>query len=160
MAKKQYMDDATFQEMKGAFQEAAEFVEGKRADLRTTTLAMPEPPSPMTARAIVTLRKSVKCSQTMFARFLNVSASTVRGWEQGTRSPGDAGLRLLEIAKNNPEVMFLKQKAALVAMEDRFDVAEMRRRLTKSSGTLSLGELVAILGRETPQPRKVANKKK
>ena len=110
MAKKKYMDDSTFQELKGAFEEAAEHAAGKRADLRTTTLVMPEPPSPMNPGAIVRLRKNLRCSQAMFAKFLNVSLSTVRGWEQGVRSPSDAGLRLLEIAKKNPEVMFMKPK--------------------------------------------------
>ena len=104
--KKKYMDDAAFQELKGAFEEAAQHAEGKRADLRTTTLAMPEPPAPMNPRAIIGLRRSARCSQVMFAKFLNVSVSTVRGWEQGARAPSDAGLRLLEIAKKHPEVMF------------------------------------------------------
>ena len=115
--KKKYMDDATFQELKGAFEEAAEHAEGKRADLRTTTLAMPEPPAPMDAEAIIRLRKSVNCSQAMFAKFLNVSTSTVRGWEQGARSPSDPALRLLEIADRHPEVMFMKKRTERVTVK-------------------------------------------
>ena len=41
----------------------------------------------------------------LFARFLNVSANTVRSWEQGTRRPRGADLKLLSIAKKNPQVL-------------------------------------------------------
>ncbi len=34
---------------------------------------------------------------------LNVSAETVRAWEQGKREPDGAALRLLQIAEQHPE---------------------------------------------------------
>lgn len=36
---------------------------------------------------------------------LNISPKTVQAWEQGSREPGDAALKLLTIAKNHPEVL-------------------------------------------------------
>jgi putative transcriptional regulator len=41
----------------------------------------------------------------MFARLLNVSMKTVQAWEQGTRTPSDAGLKLLAIAEKHPEAL-------------------------------------------------------
>jgi DNA-binding transcriptional regulator YiaG len=36
---------------------------------------------------------------------LNISPKAVQAWEQGSREPGDAALKLLTIAKNHPEVL-------------------------------------------------------
>ncbi len=36
---------------------------------------------------------------------LNVSPRTVRAWEQWTREPSDAALKLLSIADKHPEVL-------------------------------------------------------
>ena len=36
---------------------------------------------------------------------LNISTKTVQAWEQGSREPGDAALKLLSIAKKHPEVL-------------------------------------------------------
>jgi len=36
---------------------------------------------------------------------LNISAKTVQVWEQGSREPGDAALKLLTIARKHPEVL-------------------------------------------------------
>jgi len=50
--------------------------------------------------AIKQIRASLRLSQALFARFLNVSLSTVRKWEQGIQPPDGAACRLLdEIAK-------------------------------------------------------------
>ncbi|PYU02475.1 MAG: hypothetical protein DMG38_00300 [Acidobacteria bacterium] len=45
--------------------------------------------------------------QALFATYLNVSASAVRSWEQGTRRPRQAALKLLTIAKKNPEALLV-----------------------------------------------------
>jgi len=47
----------------------------------------------------------LNASQELFARFLNVSANTIRSWEQGTRRPQGADLKLLAIAKTNPHAL-------------------------------------------------------
>jgi putative transcriptional regulator len=41
----------------------------------------------------------------MFALYLNVSPNAVRSWEQGTRKPQQAALKLLAIAKRNPRAL-------------------------------------------------------
>lgn len=61
-------------------------------------LAVPEvaPLSPEDIRAI---RESARVSQPVFARYLNVTASTVAQWEQGAKRPGGASLRLLDVVR-------------------------------------------------------------
>jgi putative transcriptional regulator len=44
-------------------------------------------------------------SQAAFARILNVSPRTVQAWETSARRPSDAALKLLAVAKKNPEVL-------------------------------------------------------
>src|SRR5690348_9345505 len=51
------------------------------------------------------IQARANASQVLFARFLNVSANMVRGWEQGTRRPRGADLKLLSIAKKNPQAL-------------------------------------------------------
>jgi len=41
----------------------------------------------------------------LFAIYLNVSPNAVRSWEQGTRRPQHAALKLLAIAKRNPSAL-------------------------------------------------------
>lgn len=110
MPKKMHMSDETFSELRKSLGEVVAHASGKRADLRTTKLMIAAPPDPMSATAVASLRKSLDCSQAMFAKALNVSAATVRGWEQGLRTPSHGSLRLLEIVKKNPGVMFVRQQ--------------------------------------------------
>lgn len=49
------------------------------------------------------LRRKLKLSQPVFAQVLNVSAETVRAWEQGKKQPSGPAERLLEIAQQHPE---------------------------------------------------------
>ena len=60
----------------------------------------------MRPRGIREIRQLLNASQVLFARFLNVSKKTVRSWEQGTRRPRGADLKLLSIAKKNPQALF------------------------------------------------------
>ena len=103
---KQYVSDGGFSELMEGLEEVLEHAKGNRPDLRTTTFSIPDPPAPMAKDQIVELRTALKCSQAMFAKALNVSKRTVEAWEQGLREPGDASLRLLEIARKHPSVMF------------------------------------------------------
>lgn len=103
---KQYMSDEAFSELIEGLEEVVEHAKGNRPDLRTTMLSIPDPPAPMDKDQIVELRTALRCSQSMFAKALNVSKRTVEAWEQGLRAPGDASLRLLEIARKHPSVMF------------------------------------------------------
>ncbi len=51
------------------------------------------------------LRSRLKLSQPVFAQALNVSAETVRSWEQGKRQPDGAALRLLQLTEKRPSLL-------------------------------------------------------
>ena len=77
--------------------------EGVKLDLRKAELpARPKAMKPADIRAV---RESLNASQTLFARLLNVSSNAVESWEQGLREPRQATLKLLHIARRNPDVL-------------------------------------------------------
>lgn len=41
-------------------------------------------------------------SQDLFARVLNMSTKTIQSWEDGTRKPSQAALRLIQVFLQNP----------------------------------------------------------
>jgi putative transcriptional regulator len=92
-----------YPELHEALEDALCFEAGEKVDLRVTEL--PAPPRALRPREIREIRQSLNASQTRFARFLNVSANTVESWEQGTRQPQHATLKLLSIAKKRPKVL-------------------------------------------------------
>lgn len=51
------------------------------------------------AKQIAALRKREKVSQPVFARYLNVSKSSVSQWEAGAKNPDAAALKLLDLVK-------------------------------------------------------------
>ena len=51
----------------------------------------------LSANEIKKLRKRMNASQGVFARYLNVNPSTVQKWEQGTVSPQNGTLKLLNL---------------------------------------------------------------
>ena len=55
------------------------------------------PITKLSAEAIKKVRIKNKVSQTLFAKLLNVSISTVKQWELGKRHPHGASLKLLNI---------------------------------------------------------------
>lgn len=92
------------QELIAGLQEAVEDARGTKK-LRASTLEIPEPAPHWGKEKIAHLRK--RCfgvSQPVFAALLSVTASTVRAWEQGQKSPSGAACRLLELAEFEPEV--------------------------------------------------------
>ena len=91
-----------FQRLKSALEEGIQFARGT-ADLRVT--AMPSPPPDFAAEEVIQLRHRFNFSQRVFARTLNVSTKTVQGWEQGTRRPSQAALRLLQLLDERPEMV-------------------------------------------------------
>lgn len=103
MAKKAETNSEFFEELKAGLSAAIEHAEGKRKDLRTTTL--PRPPKEMSAKDIVKVRSQLNVSQAVFARYLNISTKTVQSWEQGLGKPNGASLKLLSIAKKNPKIL-------------------------------------------------------
>ncbi len=52
-------------------------------------------------REIKRIRKSCKISQPVFARYLNISESTVEKWETGAKKPSGAALKLLSIVEKH-----------------------------------------------------------
>ena len=103
MAKKVEKRNEFFEDLKAGLLSAIEHAGGKRVDLRTTTL--PSPPKELSAKEIAKLRTSLNVSQSVFARYLNISPRTVQSWEQGLGKPSGASLKLLSIAKKNPKVL-------------------------------------------------------
>lgn len=57
-------------------------------------------PEKMDAEEIKQLRLAHKVSQSVFARYLNVKAVTVKKWELGTNTPSGPALKLLHLIKN------------------------------------------------------------
>jgi putative transcriptional regulator len=98
------MEEHLFKELLDATREALAHYKGEKRDLRTTVL--PEPPRPMSRVEIHKLRDSLKVSQSVFAKCLNVSTKLVQAWEGGTRRPDGAALRLLRLAEQAPGLVF------------------------------------------------------
>jgi putative transcriptional regulator len=92
-----------FGELKEALEDVRDFRQGKRMDLRVTEI--PSPPKPLKPEEIRRIRERLHASQAVFARFLCVSPKAVQSWEQGARRPQNTALRLLLIAKKNPQVL-------------------------------------------------------
>lgn len=92
-----------FDDLRESLQGALAFEHGEPVDLRVSEL--PSAPPKMRPRDIREIRRSLNASQVLFARFLNVSPNTIRSWEQGIRRPQGADLKLLSIAKKNPQAL-------------------------------------------------------
>ena len=57
------------------------------------------------AKDIQEIRERIKLSQSVFARILNVSSSSVRQWEQGKRTPSGSTKVLLELLRRDPKIL-------------------------------------------------------
>jgi putative transcriptional regulator len=60
----------------------------------------------MSAAEIRSLREAIHASQAVFAHCLNVSTKLVQAWEANRRHPQGAALRLLDLARREPQVVF------------------------------------------------------
>jgi putative transcriptional regulator len=72
-------------------------------DLKMLGIEIPE--VDIKAKDIQAIRKRINLSQTIFAKVLNVSSSSVRQWEQGKRSPSGSTKVLLELLRKNPDIL-------------------------------------------------------
>ena len=70
------------------------------------TVKIPEPIKNIPATDIKKIRLSLGYSQNQFAVLLNVPSVTAKSWEVGRRKPSGAALRLLAVARRNPEALF------------------------------------------------------
>lgn len=77
----------------------------KKLTLRTNTVVLPARVNSIRRQDIVAIRKQLNVSQPVFAALLNVPLSTARSWEQGTRKPSGAALRLLDLARRRPNIL-------------------------------------------------------
>jgi putative transcriptional regulator len=59
----------------------------------------------ITSTQIKEIRKKRNLSQTVFAKLLNVSPSSVRQWEQGKRIPTGSTKILLELLDKSPHIL-------------------------------------------------------
>ena len=62
-------------------------------------------PVTITAGEIQKVRKTLRLSQSVFAKLLNVSLSSVRQWEQGIRTPSGSTMVLLELLQREPKLL-------------------------------------------------------
>jgi len=69
------------------------------------TVKLPPPVKPIPAQQIRAIRLGLGCTPTEFATLLNVPAVTAISWENGTRKPSGAALRLLAVARHHPEAL-------------------------------------------------------
>ena len=95
----------------GALHEALAIQRGHSAPVRqtrrlvTARAASAEPAPHYSAGQVRRLRSRLALSQTVFAQLLNVSAETVRSWEQGKNPPSGPAARLLQLTVQHPEWM-------------------------------------------------------
>src|SRR5262245_32359322 len=84
--------------------QALAHAEGRKSDVRTRQVAV------RPAR-IQKARKQLGLSQDQFASAFGVSASTLRKWEQGQRSPTGAAKTLMKIIEREPGAVMRALKA-------------------------------------------------
>lgn len=102
MAKRKSVN--VFNDLRAALDDALAYERGRQVHLRVSEL--PATPRSLSPKEIRKIRRSLRVSQRVFARILNVSANSVESWEQGVRRPQQAALKLLEIARTSPHILF------------------------------------------------------
>jgi putative transcriptional regulator len=71
-------------------------------------------PTPYGPQQVKQTRKLLNASQALFAKFLGVSASTVRAWEHGTNVPSAMACRFLDEIRTDPQHWIKRLKSAVV----------------------------------------------
>ena len=103
------------QRLVASAQEAVSIARGEMAPARVTRHTVAgtkvDPPPQYGPRRIRRIRDQMDLSQPLFAAALNVSAETIRAWEQGKREPDGPTLRLLQVAEEHPGVFLEKVRA-------------------------------------------------
>jgi len=75
------------------------------------SLGIDIPKIQVTTEQIKSIREEMNISQTVFAKILNVSPSSIRQWEQGKRTPSGSTKVLLELLKTSPHLLDYRLKA-------------------------------------------------
>lgn len=94
-----------FRDLREALADAVRYEQGAKVDLRVTEI--PARPRELKPNQIREIRLALNATQVLFANFLNVHPNTVRSWEQGNRKPRAGDLKLLTIAKSNPQALLV-----------------------------------------------------
>ena len=68
--------------------------------MREYDAACLKPVRDLSPRAIKSLRLKEKVSQSVFAKYLNTTTSTVKQWEQGDKHPRGTSLKLLNLVED------------------------------------------------------------
>ncbi len=89
------MDEKLFQELETNLKEAVKVTKGRAAPKTSYVFVTPA--------EIKAIRRKVRMSQAVFARAFHLSLDTVKGWEQGKRSPDAAASNYLRMIDANPE---------------------------------------------------------
>jgi len=85
--------------------DARDYERGKKK-LNSKERELPSPAPEFKKNEIKDIRKKIlDMTQEQFAQALNVAVGTIRSWEQGARNPEKASNRLLQILKQNPNVL-------------------------------------------------------
>jgi putative transcriptional regulator len=69
-------------------------------------IKLPEPIVEIPPKEIRKIRTQLQVSQSVFAAMLNVPLKTAVSWETGLHKPTRAALRLLDIARKHPDILF------------------------------------------------------
>lgn len=83
----------------------------RKVTMRTTEVALPKLVEKINPEEVREIREKLNLSQAVFARLLNVPVVTESSWESGRRNPSGAALRLLQIARNEPDVLLAVAEA-------------------------------------------------
>jgi putative transcriptional regulator len=95
-----------------ALTDVRDHVSGRRKiTMRTTNVALPARVEQVRPAEVRSIRRKLGVSQAVFARLLNVPVVTEASWEIGRRNPSGAALRLLQIAKREPQVLLTAAEA-------------------------------------------------
>ena len=76
-----------------------------RPPARERPVKLPPPVQPIPAQQIRAIRPGLGGTQAEFATLLNVPTVTAISWENGTRKPSGAAVRLLAVARHHPEAL-------------------------------------------------------
>ncbi|MEA2060369.1 MAG: helix-turn-helix domain-containing protein [Thermodesulfobacteriota bacterium] len=74
-----------------------------KKELNSLNVTIPE--VQLTTHQIKKIRENLNLSQTVFAKLLNVSPSSIRQWEQGKRKPTGSTKVLLDLLKKSPHIL-------------------------------------------------------
>ena len=85
-------------------------IDNLEAGLSSPSLGIDIPKIQVTTDQIKSIREKMNISQTVFAKILNVSPSSIRQWEQGKRTPSGSTKVLLELLETSPHLLDYRLK--------------------------------------------------